>query len=232
MREDAGVSQVRLAAAAGISQGHASEIESGAVTPSAETLHRIAIALGGRYVTRIEPGIGVPIRDHIQARMVEALLARLDPRWQRHLEVPIHRPVRGNVDLVLHDPKTGDVVVCEAHSQLRRLEQQIRWAHDKAAALMTADPLGLAATGRSPLRVSSLLLLRSSRANRTLAREFDATFRAAYPGDTRRAVHSLSGPTEPWPGSSLVWVSVEEGVATVLMGAARGVRVGRSLVSG
>lgn len=97
---------------------------------------------------------------------------------------------------------------------------------------MTADPLGLAATGRSPLRVSSLLLLRSTRANRTLAREFDATFRAAYPGDTRRAVHSLSGPTEPWPGSSLVWVSVEGGVATVLMGAARGVRVGRSPVSG
>jgi transcriptional regulator with XRE-family HTH domain len=227
LREDAGVSQVRLAAAAGISQGHESEIESGAVTASDETLHRIAIALGGRYVTRIDPGISVPLRDHIQARMLEALLARLDTRWRRHVEVPVYRPVRGVIDLVLHDPDAGEVVVCEAQSQLRRLEQQIRWAHEKAAALMSTDPLALATIGRSPLRTSSLLLLRSTRANRVLAQEFESTFRAAYPGVTRAAVRSLTGPTEPWPGSSLVWASVEEGATTILAGAARGAAVGR-----
>ena len=63
------------------------------MSPSLETLVRIALALGGDLGLRFLPGAGVPIRDRFQARMIEALLAILHPRWKRLPEVPVMRPV-------------------------------------------------------------------------------------------------------------------------------------------
>src|SRR5439155_16372724 len=102
-REDLGISQARLAATAGVSASHLSRIEAATTEASVDVLSALAAALGGRLRVRIEPGSGSPIRDHIQACMVDELVRRLHARWRRFLEVPVYRPVRGVIDAVLGD---------------------------------------------------------------------------------------------------------------------------------
>ena len=63
----------------------------------------IAAALGCDLSVRMFPGTGPRIRDRIQVAMSEALLASLHPRWRAQPEVPVYRPVRGVIDLVLTD---------------------------------------------------------------------------------------------------------------------------------
>src|SRR4051794_17996513 len=134
-REDAGLSQRRLATAAGVSQALVSELEAGNGDPGVEVLARIGAALGGRLSIRIDPGTGSPVRDHLQAAIVECIARSAAPRWKRLLEVAVYRPVRGVIDLVLYDADEATIVATEVQSELRRLEQQLRWLHAKADAL-------------------------------------------------------------------------------------------------
>jgi hypothetical protein len=67
----------------------------------------------------------------------------------------VHRPVRGVIDLVLEDRDGPDTVAPELQSELRRVEQQVRWANQKADALA-----GL--LGQQSRRVTRLLVLRNS----------------------------------------------------------------------
>lgn len=125
-REDAGISQRRLAAASGVDQSYLAKIELGDARPSIETLTAVSIALGGDFGARIFPNTGPPIRDKIQALMLEAVLRVTHRRWRRFVEVQVQRPSRGVIDLVLHEPAEPALVALEAQSQMRRLEQQVR----------------------------------------------------------------------------------------------------------
>jgi len=138
MRLDAGLSIRRLAAEAGIDDGYLGQCERGEREPSLTVLVAIATALGGDAHVRVYPGTGPRLRDPIQARIVEALVRAADPRWIRHVEVPVYRPARGVIDVVLEDTESHAVLAIEIHSELRRLEQQIRWANEKSAALPSA----------------------------------------------------------------------------------------------
>ena len=144
--------------------------------------------------------------------MVEALVRSVHGRWQREVEVPVFTPSRGVIDVVLRDER-GITVACEAQSEVRRLEQQIRWARTKAEALPRRD--GLAEASR-------LLLLRASPATRSIVAEFRETLRAAYPAGHRDAVASLVGDAV-WPGAAIVWMDVHGGVASVRGRVPRGV---------
>jgi hypothetical protein len=148
--------------------------------------------------------------------MIEALIDRLHPRWRPEPEIVISRPVRGVIDLGLTDRSSPTLVAAEAQSELRRLEQQIRWSMEKAE--------GLAATG---MVVSRLLILRSTVATREVARTFASTLAAAYPARTADAVRALTTPSAPWPGAGIVWVRLEGGRATLLDLPPRGVALGR-----
>ena len=229
MREDAGVSQAALARAAGVARSQLAGIEAGRQCASVETLAAIATALGGRLQVRIDPGTGPAIRDRHQARMIEALLRDLHPRWKRFLEVSVHRPVRGVIDLVLHDPDRAVVVAGEAQSQLRRLEQTIRWSNEKASALLSSSALPasfMTDSGGSAPSVSRLLLLRSSAANREIAGVFEETLRAAYPAPAAAVVAALTTVDAPWPGAGTVWVRVDGSQTRLLDGPHRGVALG------
>ena len=68
--------------------------------------------------------------------MIEALLTLLPSDWERYVEVAVTRPVRGVIDVVLARPAAGRIVSLEAHSEIRRLEQQLRWATEKSDALL------------------------------------------------------------------------------------------------
>jgi transcriptional regulator with XRE-family HTH domain len=223
-REDQGLRQRSVAGAAGIDRAHLSRIESGGMA-SVATFSRVAASLGGELSLRFHPGTGSHLRDHIQSAMIESLLARLDPRWKRFLEVPVYRPVRGVIDIVLHDPSSRQVVAIEVHSELRRLEQLLRWTREKQGALPSAEIWQFAAEGGPP-SVSGLLVLRSTPTTRALAEQHVATFEASYPSRAALVWASLVG-VAPWPGPGLIWASVRDGRATILDRPPRGVRFGR-----
>jgi transcriptional regulator with XRE-family HTH domain len=231
IREDQGISQRAVAAAAGIDPGHLSRIEAGAVGASLGSLARASAALGGELSVRFYPGTGSRIRDHIQAAILEAILRELHPRWKRFVEVPVYRPVRGVIDLVLHDSQAPVIVAVEIQSELRRLEQLIRWSNQKRDALPSADLWQFVSAAQAP-PISALLVVRSTRATRAVARDHPELLRSLYP-EPAREVRAALTTGAPWPGAGLLWATVEGGRARLLPTAGlRGSRADRSAPTG
>lgn len=222
IRTDSGATQRRVSTLAGIDHSHYSRIEAGAANASLESLIAISTALGADLTVRLYPGSGPRLTDRHQARMVEALLRSLSPDWRPHVEVPVSRPARGVIDAVLERGNANLLVAAEAYSELRRLEQQLRWSAEKAASLASSD---LVRQGFEP-NVSTMLVLRSTASTRQLAREFEATLRAAYPASSGRVVASLREGAE-WPGPGIVWIRIEGERVELLEGPPRGVTLGR-----
>src|SRR5690242_910077 len=79
---DAGITCAALARASGLSAPHVSRILAGLESPSLHAVAALSVALNGRPVVPIEPTTGPRIRDHVQARIEEALIAILDSRWK------------------------------------------------------------------------------------------------------------------------------------------------------
>lgn len=204
---DAGVSQRRLAAATGLPQGYVSRILTGTASPSHDTYTRLAMALGADFTARFYPSTGALIRDRLAAPMTELLVRTSQPRWEAMTEVGVHRPARGWIDVVLHDPRPHVLVASELQSQLRRLEQVVRWHALKAEALPSWE--GFDRLGAEPPSISRLLVVRRTRVTRQVAAEFARQLRAAYPAHPDDAIDALAG-TSPWPGSALVWVVIDE----------------------
>lgn len=218
MRLDANVSVAELSRATAVAAGHLWRIEAGQANASLEVLIAVGVALGADLGVRYFPGSGPRIHDRFQALMVEALILSLDSRWRVQLEVPVTKPARGVIDVVLHDGTSPLVVATEVHSDLHRLEQQLRWGHEKAE--------GLASSTGAP-RVSELLILRSTVRTRELARQFDATLRAAFPARTAEAIAALATPEAPWPGPAIVWMHLHGTTASLMRHPPLGVALGR-----
>ena len=118
--------------------------------------------------------------------MVEALLKMLPDRWSRAVEVAVHRPVRGFIDCVISDRDMPRIVSIEAHWEIPRLEALIRSAIDKSESLPSSDLWPFLSTDAAMPPIQRVLLLRSTAANREIARSFAATLSAAYrPGRLR-----------------------------------------------
>lgn len=228
LREDAGLSQRTVAATAGIDHTTLGAIEAGRVTPALGTLSLIGAALGASVSLRLAPGTGPLVRDHLQAAMLQALLRVLDRRWVRDLEVAVYQPVRGVIDAVLEDPLAGILVTTEVQSELRRIEQQVRWSRSKADALALARARapGTARHPDAPTEASRLLLLRSTRSTRAVVHEYADLLAAAYPARHGDLVASLTGPA-PWPGSGIVWCAVADSQARLLERPPHGIMLGR-----
>jgi transcriptional regulator with XRE-family HTH domain len=205
-REDAGVSQRALASATGLSQGFVSRILAGDAAPSHETYALLGAALGADFAARFYPSTGPRIRDRFSAPMAELLLSTARPRWLPHPEVGVHRPARGWIDLVLHDPRANLVVASELQSLLRRLEQLLRWHALKVESLPSWE--GFHRLGDEAPAVSRLLVVRRTRATRQVAAEFGGLLRSAYPAHPDDALDALGG-TAPWPGAALVWMTID-----------------------
>lgn len=222
-RRDGAISLRRLSEACGVSQPHLSQIFAGAREPSISVLTAIATALGGDLSIRFFSTTGPVIHDRIQARIVEELLRTASPQWDAAVEVAIREPVRGFIDVVFDSQPLATIVATEVESRIDRLEQQLRWAQDKAAALPSSAMWTYLDGDRS---MSRLLVLRSTAANRALAKRFEATLRAAYPARTAQVFASLTSGTA-WPGAGILWADVRADAATILERPPRGVIVGR-----
>ena len=221
-RIDIAASQAAVASAAGIDRSHVTRIEAGIAHPSLESLVAIATAMGADVSIRLYAGRGPRLTDRHSARMIETTVRQLAPVWRPHLEVHVTRPVRGSIDAVFERQDRPLLVVAEFEWMLPRLEQQIRWAAEKAAAITSSDLVG---PGPAP-QIWRLLVLRSTERTRSLAREFESTLRAAYPASTKAAVESLRTGSR-WPGDAIAWVRIEGETVQLLDGTPRGVRVGR-----
>ena len=224
VRLDEGLSLRQVGAASGLHASHLPRIEVGERQPSLDSLVAVATAMGHDVSIRLYPGTGPRLRDHIQVRMIEALLASLHPRWIARLEVAVYRPVRGVVDVVLQDRELGDVVAGEGHSVLHSVERQVRWAGQKADALASARGWPWS-DGQDQPPIGRLLLLRSTAAMRSLVQAVPVTFETAYPAKTEDAVEALTTPVSPWPGHAIVWVQVDGAATRLLAGPPRGVRL-------
>lgn len=223
-RRDAGVSLSALSRASGVSQAHVSQVLAGQREPSIAVLTELTEALGADLSIRIYPGTGPKLRDGIQARIVEELLRLVAPAWRRSVEVPVTRPARGYIDVVFDEPAQTVIVATEVQSRMDRLEQQVRWAQDKARSLPSADMWKFLP---DPPAISRLLVLRSTVANRELARRFQATLEAAYPAPSRDVHRALIEGTLPWPGAGILWADVDGDTVRILERPPRGVDLGR-----
>lgn len=222
IRIDAAATKAQVGSAAGVDRTFYGRIESGDAHPSLETLVALSIALGAELSIRIYPGIGPVLTDRHQARMEEAFLRELHPVWRPHLEVGVTRPVRGVIDSVLERTDVPLLVLTEFESSLPRLEQQIRWAGEKANAIWSSELIG---EGPRPA-VSRLLVLRSTAATRAIATRFETMLRTAYPCRTREAIDALMHGSA-WPGDSMIWVRIDGDHVRILDRPPTGVAVGR-----
>ena len=215
LRTEAGVSLGALAGMAGIHKSHLARIEAAEVHASLAVLTAIGVALGADLSVRYFPGAGPRLHDRFQSAMVETLLRSLDRRWRAELEVPITHPARGVIDVVLTDSRDRVTIAAEVQSELRRLDQQIRWNTEKSDGL--AARLSVADAPTATDEVSRLLVLRSTVATREIARRYEATLRAAYPARTHDVYLALTTSSAPWPGDGLVWIR-QHGTSWALMG--------------
>jgi transcriptional regulator with XRE-family HTH domain len=225
MRLDASLSLTELAAVLRIHRSHLARIETGRSRPSLELMTAIGVALGADLGLRYFAGTGPRLVDRFQAAMVEAFIRALHPRWTVRLEVPIMDPARGVIDAALIDRLTPVAVAAEFQSELRRLEQQIRWSAEKADGL--TERLSRESAPQGGPSVSRLLVLRSTTATRDIARQFEATLSAAYPARTEAVVRALTTGATPWPGPGIAWMRLDRSTATLLPHPPRGVRLGR-----
>ncbi len=227
LRVDAGLSQALVARAAGIDRSFLGRIETGERRASIAVLTAIATVLGADLPVRPYPTTGPRIHDRTQAAMTEALLRVLHPRWIATPEVPVHQPARGVVDVVLTDVGPSVVIETEVQSQLRRLEQQVRWHREKEESLPSSE-LWRFVTGQGAAPVTSrLLLLRSTKDLRDLANAFETTLRAAYPASCRDVHAALTTSGASWPGAGILWVRVDGSATRVMADPPAGVRLGR-----
>lgn len=225
LRLDAGLTLTELGAVVGVHRSHLARIEDGLAAPSVHLLAAIGVALGADLGVRYFAGVGPRLVDRFQALMVESLVRSLHPRWAVRLELPIIHPVRGVIDAALIDRVSPVAIASELQSELRRLEQQVRWNNEKADGL--AARLAEEASPAPGPTVSRLLVLRSTTSTREIAARYEATLRAAYPARSEDVYKALTTELTPWPGAGIAWMRVEAGQAILLRHPPRGVRLGR-----
>lgn len=214
IRIEASLSLRQLAIVVGIHKSYLARIETGQARPSLDVLTAIGVALGADLNIRYFPGAGPRLHDRFQAAMTETLLRSLDPRWRASVEVPVSDPARGVIDIVLADRASQVTIAVEVYSELRRLEQQVRWSAEKADGL--ARRIAVDAPGSPSRTVSCLLVLRSTVATREIARTFEATLVTAYPARAHDVFIALTSGHASWPGSGIVWMH-QHGSETTLM---------------
>jgi hypothetical protein len=169
--------------------------------------------LGVDLDMRYYPNTGPQIHDRFSAPMLEALLGILDKRWRPYPEVAVRKPSKGWIDVALHDAHARVILAAELQSELRRLEQLVRWHAEKAASLPSWQ--GWPKLDAEPA-ISQLVIIRRTRATKAVVSEFAQQIRLAYPAHPDDALAALTTPSAKWPGNTMVWAEVKGSRARLL----------------
>ena len=161
-RAELDLSQAALADALGISRSYYATIEAGKANPSVGLVDRIAELLGLRLDLKGVQQVvvtGPIVRDALHARCSAFVQRRLEADgWLvlREVEIADGR-LRGWIDLLAFDPRTGTLLVIEVKTSIDdvgRLERQVGW-YQRLARTVTPSEWG-------PTRVMSWVLVLAS----------------------------------------------------------------------
>ncbi len=180
-RLSAGMTQRQVGRAIGRSASRISRIEAGKVARiSVLELSVASAAVGLKLYVTVYPGGRRPL-DAPQLALLAAFNARLHPSWRSQLEVPM--PIEGDLRAVDELIRT-DTCVCavEAITRLADVQRQVRAARVKQRDL-AADRL--------------VMLVRGSRANRSMLRSAGPILQDAFPVGTRAALRALGAGQDP-----------------------------------
>ena len=211
-RMASGLIQADVARSAGVVQSFVSRMERGlGASASLETWAAVAVSAGAQLAAFLEelPGAARP-RDyeHLkrQQLVVEAAVAG---GWRATIEHPTGR--RSD------RPASVDVRLDRAERRETAIIEIWDWFDDVGAAYRGFDEKLTAASreharrelgGADPWRVSGVIVVRATRRNRQLVREFRTLFRTRFPGTSATWLASIGGPA-PMPAEpGLLWTDV------------------------
>lgn len=180
LRLAAGLSQERLAAAAGVSRDWVADMEHGRLRVI--DLHRVTLVfacLGHKLVVRGYP-VGAGLRDAGQLRLLERFNRRLAPSWRRVAEAVM--PIQG--DLRAWDELLVGAVRIGVEAETRPADLQAI-GRDMAAKLRDSNADRMT------------LLVADTHRNRALVRANVAALRQSFPLDTRTTLAALASGRDP-----------------------------------
>jgi transcriptional regulator with XRE-family HTH domain len=184
-----GLSQDKVARAAGVPRATISRIENGrAPNVPIRLAAALAALVGLDLAVSTYPG-GRPIRDVAQVRLMARLTERIGGDWRWSFEVPL--PVPG-------DQRAWDAVVTRRASRERFGLEAVTRIHDLQALLRR---ISLKARDGGLERV--VLLVADTRTNRRSVEEGTIVLGKAFPSGTRAALMALSRGELP-PGDALI----------------------------
>ncbi len=178
-RRQHGLSQERVARAAGMSRSQVSRVERGLSSDvTIDAIARLLAIVGLELSARAFPG-GPPVRDSAQLALLARFKRLISPGLTLRTEVPL--PIAGDQrawDGVIDEGRAEDWMAVEFETQPRDIQELLR----HQALKRRDDP-----------RVSRVLLvLGDNRHNRRLVREFDELLRSAYPTPAAEVRASLA----------------------------------------
>jgi transcriptional regulator with XRE-family HTH domain len=203
-RLSASLRQTDVSRQAGISQSFLSRMERGhGQQASLETWASVAAATGHQLAAFIErvPGTTLP-RDyeHLKRQQLVISTARAGG-WTATVEQAIDadwdRP--RSIDVVLTRAARGETAVVEVWNLV----------DDVGAAFRGLDAKVARITRQQGAATSGLMVIRGTRRNRALVRDFKALFRAQFPASSAAWLATLTAPDKPMPAThGLLWTDV------------------------
>jgi transcriptional regulator with XRE-family HTH domain len=206
-RQSAGLTQQQVADGAGVSQGWISELERGSGSSgSIANWASVAAAVGEELVAFFDhaAGAGVP-RDLEHLRRQQLLVSvsaaggwRAAP--EERVDVGARRP--HFVDVLLQRSRRGvhEKGVAEIWDLLTDVGDAMREFERKVGSVRDRTGAGT---------VSGVFVVRATRRNRALVREFSELFRARFPGSSGAWLRALTDREAPMPvQSGFLWTDV------------------------
>jgi transcriptional regulator with XRE-family HTH domain len=210
-RLDLDIGQAELAAAAGISRAYLASIESGRANPTVEVVDRLLSALGLEVVVAgRSPGLPEPrTADLVHARCSAYVHRRLVGAGFACLrEVPLlggrilGGPIRGWIDILAFDPRTGSLYVIEIKTKLLDLgsvERQLGTYEEAAGSIARAR-------GWSVQRIMGWLVCLDSQEIAGALRFNGPALRVAFPLRAHAMRRALAGEPDVPEGRGLALV--------------------------
>lgn len=206
LRRRSRLTQAAVGRALGIDRTVISRLERGDPRVGLPIRFRVAAVLGADLRLTAYANSGALIRDSVQARILEIVLALIDRRWKRTVEAPLPGLDRRSIDLRLDGPACS--VLCEVESRIGSLEEIIRELHAKRNALGAARNSGLAAV----LPIHALLIVPRTRHHLAIVRDHPRIIQAAFPMRPEAVDAALRDVASPWTGDGILWVRSKFGV--------------------